>query len=213
MSELLPRSRAILNRYLKEQQREINFQDQEQEYSTVGFICFCTMLNKIYTAGTTNKELQKEIDQGLKVVLEAMTYDPQKMKKLCSETFRTTTTKEIWLYGDSFNEKKKNQGQYLENLGLLKKQEFGNFILDTSFEDALWLRNADSCQTAQTKTYYNFQRHDNNIHDLATFYYDKINCTVSIQPIDLLNAARKDIEYYIGAYDPQPNDDIYYQQN
>lgn len=126
MSELLPRKRANINKYAVEK-RIVNFENQEQEYNTVGLMGFSTMLTKIYKIGTTHIKLQQEMGSGLGTIFAAMSYDPDKMEKFCVEIFRPTTTKETLLYGEGIAVEKKSQGEYLEKLGILKKKKLAAF--------------------------------------------------------------------------------------
>ena len=192
------------------QVRNIKFENQDAEYYTVGWMAFCKFLGRVsmldqktlndrplrlLTTRMSNSSVDN-FEVFIKDIVLRDIDDPEKnsLKHLMGKL-------SMQYYESNMNHRFRGTQHDLGDWARTPKYRINQKMLD-----AFWLNSSNQEEAILASKNNNLYRHNDNINELVNYYLKTSNFSLIQDSLYAeLDRVHKDLEYYVGHFDPDPS--------
>ena len=170
------------------QVRNIKFENQDAEYYTVGWMAFCKFLGRVSMLG------QKTLnDRPLRILTSRM-----------SNT--SVDSLEVFIKDIALRDIDDPEKKPLNDLIVILSMQSKDSRINQQMLDAFWLNSSNQEEAILASKNNNLYRHNDNINELVNYYLKTSNFSLIQDSLYAeLDRVHKDLEYYVGHFDPDPS--------
>ena len=204
--------------FQKNQVRNIRFENQDAEYYTMGWVAFCQFLGKTAMLGIniyndrplrliTSRLVNTDVDSFENFIEDTVLRNIDDPDKKSLQHILGQLSMQY--YESNINHRFRGNHNDIGDWARDPKYRINQKMLD-----AVWLNTSKQEEAHLARKKHNLSRHKENTDSLVEYYLKNANYNLTQDSLyEELNRVHKDLEYYIGLYDPDPSLGVYEKPN